>query len=87
MDWKEFAVRTLQVVKQAGPDRIIHLSIPVDEAEQSYRLTVTIEPEQAPARIATANAWPQDFLERVVGAWEGDFEAGYEGDFEKREEL
>jgi hypothetical protein len=80
-------VQTLQVVRQAGPDRFIHLSIPVDRAEQSYRVTVTIEPEKAPAEIATADAWPPAFVDRVVGAWEGDFEAGYEGDFEKREEL
>ncbi|HET6879071.1 MAG TPA: hypothetical protein VFI31_02880 [Pirellulales bacterium] len=79
-------MQMLQVVKQAGPDRVIHLSIPVDEAEQNYRLTVTIEPEKAPAEIATADAWPQEFLDRVVGAWEGEFEVGYEGDFEKREE-
>lgn len=87
MDWEEVAVQTLQVVKQAGPDRVIHLSIPVDEAEQSYRVTVTVEPEKAPSKTPTADGWPQDFLDRVVGAWEGDFEAGYEGDFEKREEL
>lgn len=80
-------MQTLQVVKQAGPDRVIHLSIPVDRAEQSYRLTVTIEAEKAPAEIASGDAWPPGFLDRVVGAWEGDFEAGYEGDFEKREEL
>jgi hypothetical protein len=63
------------------------LSIPVYEAEQSYRVTVTIEPDNAPAEMAVAEAWPKHFLDRVVGAWEGDFEAGYEGDFEKREEL
>lgn len=80
-------MQTLQVVKQAGPDRVIHLSIPVADAEQRYRLTVTIEPEKAPAEIAAADAWPQGYLDRVVGAWEGDFEVGYEGDFEKREEL
>lgn len=66
---------------------MIHLSIPVDEAERSYRLTVTIEPDKVPGEIATADTWPQGFLDRVVGAWEGDFELGYEGDFEKREEL
>jgi hypothetical protein len=80
-------MQTLQVVKQAGPDGVIHLSIPVDDAEQNYRLTVTIEPAAAPAKIATPDAWPQDFLERVVGAWEGEFDAGDEGDFERREEL
>lgn len=80
-------MQILQVVKQAGPDRVIHLSIPVDETEQSYRVTVTIEPDKSPAEMATADTWPQHFLDRVVGAWEGDFDAGYEGDFEKREEL
>lgn len=80
-------MQMLQVVKQAGPDRVIHLSIPVDRAEQIYRLTVTIEPEKVPSEIVVADAWPPEFLHRVVGAWEGDFELGYEGDFEKREAL
>jgi hypothetical protein len=80
-------MHTLQVVKQAGPDRVIHLSIPVDEAERSYRLTVTIEPERAAVESPAPAAWPRELLDRVVGAWEGDFEIDYEGDFEKQEEL
>lgn len=80
-------MRTVQVVRHAGPDRIIHLSIPVDAAERSYRLTVTIEPEAACAEGEPPAAWPREFLDRVVGAWEGDFELDNEGDFEKREQF
>lgn len=77
----------LKIVKQAGPDRVIHLSIPVDEAAQRYRLTVTIEPESTSAEGIAADSWPLGYLDRVVGAWEGDFEVCDEGDFEKREAL
>lgn len=80
-------MQTVQVVKHAGPDRLIHLLIPVDEAEQDYRLTVTIEPETLRVEGALPAAWPREFLDRVVGAWEGEFELTDEGDFEKREQL
>ena len=80
-------MQTLQVVQQAGPDGVIRLAIPVDEAERRYRLTVTIEPEKTVPASQPPTAWPPEFLRRVVGAWQGDFDVDYEGDFEKREML
>jgi hypothetical protein len=80
-------VQILQIIRQPDPDGIIHLSIPVDEAERSYRLTVTIEPEKTVPEGPVPATWPQGFLDRVVGAWQGDFNIDDEGDFEKREVL
>ncbi|MGH7139354.1 MAG: hypothetical protein ACREHD_26715 [Pirellulales bacterium] len=74
-------MQTLEIVRQPDPDGIIRLSIRVDEAERSYRLTVTIEPEQTVPESSAPAAWPEGFLERVVGAWQGDFDIDCEGDF------
>jgi hypothetical protein len=81
-------MRTVHVLQQAGPDKTLHLSIPVDEANRRYQIVVVIEPEHAPGSEAVPEqGWPPGFFEQTAGRWQGDFVREAEGAFEKRELL
>jgi hypothetical protein len=93
-------MKTIELIREAGPDRTIHVDIPVEE-ERRYRLVITLSPEQAtngpplqegthpdPSRLSPAFpthvAWPAEYWREVFGGWEGDFVRD-QGEPERRE--
>ena len=79
---------TFETTQTAGPDGLVHLSIPVPRANQAYHLVVQfkLSPQSTPD-ARDERGWPVGYFEEVPGSWEGEFPELYEGDFEKRMEL
>ncbi|HUY33616.1 MAG TPA: hypothetical protein VMV69_12775 [Pirellulales bacterium] len=91
-------MRTIQTLQTAGPDKMLRLAIPVDEADCRYQVTIVVAPERTENESSTREElrderkqdqddWPRDFLERIVGRWEGELEREPQGEYEEREEL
>jgi hypothetical protein len=82
-------MRTIQTLQEAGPDKTLRLTIPVEEAGRRYQVVIVIAPEQeAPARPEPEErSWPHGFIEQTAGAWQGEFVLDSEGPYEEREGL
>jgi hypothetical protein len=79
---------TFETTQTAGPDGLVHLTVPVPNANQPYRLVVAIEPSLLKEIVQLDDrGYPVGYFEKILGSWEGDFPELYEGDFEKRDEL
>lgn len=79
-----------RMCEEAGPDRLIHLAIPVDEPNRRYQVTVMVEPVSAEADAAPrqASKWPPGFLDEMYGCLSDvTLERGGQGEYERREEL
>lgn len=82
-------MKTFEILEQAGADKVVRLSIPVDEANRRYHLVVLLEPvsdiSQGPR--PPTHVWPPGFFEATAGQWIGDLERPPQDEFEKREEM
>ena len=63
---------TIEFSKHVGPDKILHLNVPVNEADRTYRVIVLIQPQLAGSE-AGQSGWPPGFIDSTAGAWQGDF--------------
>ena len=79
-------MKTFETLQQAGADKMVRLTIPVEEANRPYHLVVMVEPATENA-APPARAWPPGFFENTAGKWVGELERPPQGEFEKREEL
>lgn len=82
-------MQTIEMLQQAGSDKMLHLTIPVDEAHRSYRMVIVVVPESETGGPfpKSDTGWPPGFFEQTAGQWQGDFVSEREGDFEQREPL
>ena len=80
-------MKTIELVQEADADKMVRLSIPVDEAARRYRLTVLIEPETDGEDAEGLAEWPPGFFERTAGRWAGELERAPQGEYERREPL
>lgn len=80
--------RTIHTLQEVGPDKVLHLNIPVDQGSCYYKLVITLEPDTPPERQPTPEelGWPPGYFEQTAGRWEGEFVRD-QGEYEKREEL
>ncbi len=80
---------TYETLQLADADKMVHLSVPVGEANRRYHLIVLMQPvsERDPALPVPVRDWPPVFFEATAGKWVGDFERPPQGEFESREEL
>ena len=80
---------TYETHQLADDDKMVHLSVPVDEANRRYHLIVLMQPisENAASPAKPVRDWPPGFFEATAGKWVGDFERPPQGEFESREEL
>ena len=79
-------MRTIHTLQQAGPDKTLHLTIPVEEANRRYQVLIVIEPKHAAGLPPAGDrGWPPGFFEQTAGRWQGEFVREPEGDFENRE--
>jgi hypothetical protein len=72
-------MKTVEFVQEASADKLLHLTIPVDEADRRYRLTVFIEPDSDDGGL---DEWPPGFFERTAGKWVSELTRAPQGDFE-----
>ena len=66
-------MKTLHVQTQSGPDRVLHLDIPVEASNAVYDVVIVIQPkpdDAEPAKI-DANGWPAGFFEATAGSISG----------------
>jgi hypothetical protein len=72
---------------RVGGDGILHLEVPIGEADANREVEVTIkgaEPEQRTS--LEKEAW-QQFVMETAGAWQGNLERPDQGEYERRDEL
>ena len=69
---------------RVGVDGVLRLVVPVGSAEAEHQMQVTIEsiPDEAAGSSDYAN-----WLDRIAGQWQGDFERLPTADFEQRDSL
>jgi hypothetical protein len=63
-------MKTIETTQTAGPDKLLHVTIPVDEANRPYRMVIVLTPEHASAvgRRDGLAAWPPVYFETVCGS-------------------
>ena len=81
-------MKTIETTQTAGPDKLLHLTIPVDEANRPYRMVIVFEPEPTTAPTQRENGWPPGYWESVYGSIQDEsFVRQPQGDYEERVEL
>jgi hypothetical protein len=71
------------VDSRVGSDGVLHLTVPVDEADADRNVRVTIEPTEP---LGEKQPYP-DWLRMIAGRWQGEFERPAKGPIEEREPL
>lgn len=80
-------MKTIETTQTAGPDKLLHVTIPVDEANRPYHLVIVLVPEDAPAR-SEKKGWPPGFIESTYGSIQDEtFMRHPQGEFERRLEF
>ncbi len=79
-------MQTIELIEQAGQDKILRMNVPVEEPLGRYRVILIIEPESHRQR-QELDQWPAGFFERTAGKWIGELERPPQGEYEKRESL
>lgn len=75
-------MKTIETTAKAGADKVLHLSIPVDLANQDYRMVIVIIPEDE------KKGWPLGFIENTYGSIQDEsFVRHPQGDYESRLKL
>lgn len=72
---------TLEFREHAGSDGLVHLTVPVEQPECTYRIIVQIE---AVPTSPSTDEWPPGFIEATAGKWVGEFPEIADMPFEKR---
>jgi hypothetical protein len=80
-------MKTIEFIEQADADKVVRVTIPVDEAARRYRLIVQIELDHIGESGEGLDDWPPGFFERTAGTWIGDLALEPQGDFEQRATL
>lgn len=72
------------ITSKVGSDGVLHLDLPVGQAEADREVQVTVESVQPPSM--TQEEW-RAFILSTAGTWQGEFERPPQGDYEQREPL
>lgn len=82
-------MQTIHTLQEAGPDKTLQLTIPVDEAHRRYRITVLIEPEQSPTTPPGPEdaGWPPSFIAAAGSIQDDTFMRPPQGEYERRSEF
>ncbi|MSU79747.1 MAG: hypothetical protein EXS16_16865 [Gemmataceae bacterium] len=80
---------TYETLQVADAHKMVHLVVPVEEANRRYHFIVLMQPisEKNALPEVPVRDWPPGFFEATAGKWVGDFERPPQGEFETREEL
>jgi len=69
---------------QVGLDGMLRIVVPIGSAEADRPMQVTIEP--IPTEAVSTPRYT-DWLDRIAGRWQGEFERISAGDFEQRDSF
>jgi hypothetical protein len=72
---------------RVGTDGVLHITVPMDEADAGREVAVTIEPAECAASPRTSKADWEQFVRETAGAWQGELVRPPQGEYERREEL
>lgn len=72
------------VQSRVGADGVLHLDVPIGQAEADKEVQITIDPVPRPAMAQ--EEWRQ-FVLSTAGAWQGELERPPQGEYEQRDEL
>jgi hypothetical protein len=63
-------MKTIETTQTAGPDKLLHLTIPVEEANRPYRMVILLAPEgeSISGRRVGLSEWPPGYFENVCGS-------------------
>lgn len=61
-------MKTIETTQTAGPDKLLHVTVPVDEANRKYRLVIVLEPESEVPSPSEKKTWPPGFIESTYGS-------------------
>jgi hypothetical protein len=64
----EIAMKTIETTQVAGADNLLHVTIPVDEANRAYRMVIVLVPEAANSNDNVKTGWPAGYWESVYGS-------------------
>lgn len=74
-------MKTVDLEERVGADKLLRLTIPVDEANRTYHVSVVIHEEQ------DDEEWSESFFEETSGQLSNDFVVEPEGEPEERQTL
>lgn len=76
----------VEIVEEAGDDRLLHLAIPVEQPNQRYQITLYVRPVHAEAHSpAVGPGWPPGFFEQTAGSIQDEtFIRHDQGKYEER---
>jgi hypothetical protein len=80
-------MKTIETTQTAGPDKLLHVTIPVDEANRPYRVVIVLVPESDNARPPKCdkNGWPEGYFESTYGSIQDEtFIRHPQGEYEER---
>jgi hypothetical protein len=62
-------MKTIEITQRTGEDKLLKLTIPVEQANQRYRMVIVLEPE-ADAQLpeSKTSVWPPGFIESTYGS-------------------
>ena len=82
-------MRSVLTRSRVGTDGILHLDLPTDFVETELEVIVIVQPiAQSSSQRAEGDVWSSDFLEGVLGKWEGEpLAREWEGEYETREAV
>jgi hypothetical protein len=83
-------MKTIETTQTAGPDKLLHVTIPVDEANCEYRLVIVAVPNTDAKQHETSEdrGWPPGYWESVYGSIQDEsFIRHPQGEYEKRLEF
>jgi hypothetical protein len=81
------SMKTIETTQTAGPDKLVHVTIPVDQANRPYRMVIVVVPTDEATATSNTNdrGWPPGFIESTYGSIQDEtFIRHLQGEYEKR---
>jgi hypothetical protein len=83
-------VRTIHVVQEAGADKTLRVTIPVDQAGRRYQVVIILEaePDASSRPSAETPDWSPGYFEKTASSVQDDtFVRPPQGEYETRQEF
>ena len=83
-------MKTIETTLRADADKVLRLTIPVDEPNRRYHMVIVLVPEEesTPAEPKDERGWPIGYFENVIGSIKDEsFVRHPQGEYEKRLEF
>jgi hypothetical protein len=77
----------IHIKARTGADGVLRLRVPTGlvETDVEGRLVMSPVSQGTEAVLAGTGEWPDGFFEATAGRWQGEFERGEPGEFDRRD--